>query len=137
MLLHLQHIIPPLVHDILDIINSGNKGFDECLLATQLRTCIHRFTNRYQNFLILTMAVMILLHKHKDIVDINLNLFDQFYFKYNIIGDVCTLTVLSLPLPFITKVLIPSKIILEVSFRYDLLAGKIIEGYEQVSHTKD
>ena len=39
--LHLDNIIVSCIHNIIDVINTGNEGLNQCLLTTQLWAGIH------------------------------------------------------------------------------------------------
>ena len=65
-----------------------------------------------EDFLIFTMAIVIFLYKHKDIIDIDFYLLDKFNLKDNIVNDICAFTFLAFFIPFITQVLISAKVIL-------------------------
>ena len=105
-----HHKFMPLIHDIIHIIDSCNKSFNELFLTAQLWTRINRLIDGYQHFLVFAVCIMILLYKHEDIININFYLPDQFNFKYHIICNICTF--LTLAFPLITQILITTEVIL-------------------------
>ena len=66
----------------------ADPSFDKMFLASESNTCINRLANRGQNFLILTAARVVLLHRHEDVVNIDFHLLDKLDFKRNIVCDV-------------------------------------------------
>ena len=117
----------PFSHDVIYFVDSCNKSFNECFLAAKLRTGINCLIDGNKHFLILTVGIVILLNEHKDIVDIYFYLLDKFYFKDNIINNVCAFSLLTSAFPLITKVLVSSKIILQVTLCNQFLANKFIK----------
>ena len=85
----------------------------------------------------MAVRIVILLDQHQDIVNIDFNLFDQFDFKDDIIGDILFFSGGLAVFPFIANVLIPAEIILQVSFRKNLISCELIKRGQQVAHTQD
>ena len=84
----LCHVVIPFVHDVIHLVDSGDEVLNQLFLAPQFRTGIYGFTNRDQHFLILTVSIVVLFHKHQDIININLYLVNQFHFKDHVIRDI-------------------------------------------------
>lgn len=96
-------------------------------LATKLGACVDCLAYCDENFLILTMGIVVLGYKHKDVVNIDFDLLDKLDFKYNIINNIFKLALLSALIPLVTEVLIPSEIVLQITLRKDLFALKFIK----------
>ena len=90
----LGNIAVPLIHNIVNIVDTVDEVLDKVFLASQLRAGINRLLNGDKHFLIRTMTVMILRYKHKNIVDIDLYLLDKLDLKDNIIVNIGQLTFL-------------------------------------------
>ena len=125
----------PLIHNIVHIIDSCNKGFNKLFLAAQLRAGINRFIDGYQHFLIFTVGIMILLYKHQNIINVDFYLPDQFNFKHHIICNIRTFP--TFPFPLVTQILITSKVVLQIALRNQLIPLKFVKGKQKVSHTKN
>ena len=88
----------PFIHDIIYIIDSCNKSFNELLLATKLWAGINCLIDGYQHFLIFAVGIMVLLYEHKNIINIDFYLPDQFNLKYYIIRNIRAFLTLAFPL---------------------------------------
>lgn len=131
-----RHKAAPFFHDIIHIINSSNKGFNELFLAAQFRAGIHSFLNGDENLLVITVGIMVFLHQHQDVIDIDFNLADQFNLKNDVVGDVLFLALCTV-YPLIPQILIPAQIILQVPLGDQFLPFELIKGQQQVAHPKD
>ena len=107
-----HHIAVPFIHNIIHVIDSRDKIFNKLFLTAQFRTGINCFMNGNQHFFILAVSIMVLFYEHKNIVNVDFYLPDQFNLKYDIICDIRTF--LSFPFPFIPQVLITSEVILQI-----------------------
>ena len=87
-----RHKTVPLGHHIIHIIDTGNKGLDELLLAPQFGAGIHRLLYGDQDLLVITVGIVVLLHQHQDIVDIDLDLADQLDLKDDVIRNILFLS---------------------------------------------
>ena len=96
----LGNILPPFDHHVGDIIDPGNEVFYQRFFTAEFRTGIDCLLDGDQDFFIITVRIMILLDEHQDIIDIDLNLLDQFDFKHDIISDVLFFSRGSAVLPF-------------------------------------
>ena len=114
MFLFLCNKSAPFQHHIRHIINTCNKGFNQCLLTAQFGACIHCLLDRNKDFLIVAVGIVILLDEHQNVVDIDLDLLDEFDFKDNIVRDVLFFAAGFAVLPFIPQVLIAAEVVLEV-----------------------
>ena len=121
----LYHIAMPLIHNIIHIIDSRYKGFNELFLAAQFRTGVNCLVDGYQYFFILTMGIMILLHKHQNIINIDFYLTNQFNLKYHIICNIRTF--LPLVFPLVAQILITTKIILQITLSNQFFLFKFIK----------
>ena len=65
-----KHKSAPVSCNLCVYIDTIDKGFNQFFLAAKLHTGIYCLTDRSENFLILTVALMILLDQHQYVVDI-------------------------------------------------------------------
>ena len=117
----LGNILPPFDHHVGDIIDPGNEVFYQRFFTAEFRTGIDCLLDGNQDFFIITVRIMILLDEHQNIIDIDLNLLDQFDFKHDIISDVLFFSRGSAILPFVTQILIATEIILQIALGKDLI----------------
>ena len=82
------------------------------------------------------MGVVVLLHQHEDVIDVDLDLTDEFHLKNDVVGDVLLVALAPLQ-PVVPQVLVPAQIVLQISLVQQFLLGKLIEGGEQVAHPQD
>lgn len=101
----------PLSHHIVHIVNSRNKCFDQLLLTAKFRASIHRFLDGNKNLFVLTVRIVVLFHKHQDVIDVNLNLANKLHLKDNIVRDVLFFSFVAIH-PFVPQILIPAQVIL-------------------------
>src|SRR5690606_28255457 len=116
----------PFIHNIVHIIDSGDKRLYQLFFASKLRTCINCLLDGDQNFFILTMSIMILFHQHEDVVNVNFNLLNKLNFKYDIVNDIGSFTVFAFSFPLISQILISTKIILQITLANNLFLSKFI-----------
>ena len=67
---------------------------------------------------------MVLCYQHQNVVDIDLDLFDQFHFKDDIILDIVFVHLYSV---LIIEVVVDTCVILKINRNEDSIPGKIIE----------
>ena len=80
---------------------------------------------------------MILLDEHQNVVDIDLDLFDELDLKDNIVRDVLFFATGLTVFPFVPQILIAAKIILKIPLAQNFASGKLVERSQQVAHTKN
>ena len=133
----LSNIFIPVTDNILHLIDTRYERLNELFFTAKFRTGIYSFFDGNKKLFILTVFIIIFLHQHKNIVNIDLDLFYQFDLKDNIIRNIGTFVISSTTIPFIIQVLIFTKIVLKIALREDFHPHKIIEGKEQISHAKN
>ena len=83
-----RNVFIPLTHYILYIIDTGNEGFYQLLLATKFWAGIYGLTDCNKNLFIFAVVIVVLFHQHQDVIDVDFYLLNQFDFKDDIINDV-------------------------------------------------
>ena len=78
------------------------------------------------------MGIVILFYQQQNVVNIDLYLPDQFYLKDNIIINIRAGPFLSPLGPLVFQILIPSKIVLQISLRQNITALELIEGGQKI-----
>lgn len=84
----LRDISAPVLHHPSIRIDGRNEPVDQLLLAAQLGTCGNRAVDCADDALVRTVRSMILLHEHKDVVDVNIYLPDEFQLEHDIVVDI-------------------------------------------------
>lgn len=129
-------ITVPLGHYIIHIVDARNKVFDQLLFAAQFGAGVHGAADGDEHFLVVTVGIVVLLHQHEDVIDVDLDLADEFHLKDDVVGNILLVALAPLQ-PLIPQVLVPAQIVLQIPFVQQFLLRKLIEGGEQVAHPQD
>ena len=129
-------IAVPLGHHVVHLVDTRDKVFDQLLFAAQLGAGIHGTADGNEHFLVVAVGIVVLLHQHEDVIDVDLDLADEFHLKDDVVGDVLLVAMAPLQ-PLIPQVLVPAQIVLQIPLVQQFLLGKLIEGGEQVAHSKN
>ena len=129
-------ITVPLGHHIIHIVDARNKVFDQALFAAQFGAGIHSAADGDEHFLVVAVGIVVLLHQHEDVIDVDLDLADEFHFKDDVVGDVLLVTLGPLQ-PLVPQILVPAQIVLQIPLLQQFLVGKLIKGGEQIAHAQD
>ena len=129
-------ITVPLGHHIIHIVDARNKVLDQALFAAQFGAGIHGAADGNEHFFVVAMGIVVLLHQHEDVIDVDLDLADKFHLKDDVVGDVLFVALASLQ-PLVPQILVPAQIVLQIPLLQQFLAGKLIERGEQVAHAQN
>ena len=58
---------------------------------------------------------MVFLYEHQDVINVDFDLIQQFYFEYDIVRNINAVTLFTFLLPFVLQILINTQVILKVS----------------------
>lgn len=134
LLLLLGHIAVPLRHHIIHVVDAGQEGLNQLLLAPQFRAGVNGLLDGDENLLVLSMGVVVLGHQQQNVVDVDLSLADQLRLKHNVVIDVFLVGGAGFFLPLIPEILIPTQIVLQIPFRQQLLLIELVKGQQQIPH---
>lgn len=129
-------ITVPLGHYIIHIVDACNKVLNQALFAAQFGAGIHSAADGNEHFFVVAVGIVELLHQHEDVIDVDLDLADEFHLKDDVVGDVLLVALGPLQ-PLVPQILIPAQIVLQIPFLQQFLAGKLIKGGEQVAHAQN
>ena len=133
----LRDILMPLTQHIGHFVDAIDKVIDQRLFAAKFRAGVDRLMDGDENFLVVAMRIVILFDQQKDIIDVDLDLFDELHLKHDIIGNIFLIPFTAARLPFIAQILIFSEIILQVALGEQFLFGKVVKRSQKVAHPQD
>lgn len=125
----------PICIDIRSCINYSNKIIYQLFLETKLQIGLNDLVNGHQNLLILAVGIMILHHKYKNIININLHLLYQFHLKTHVLNNTILLTRTRFVL--FMKVMVYTRLILQINRRNNLIPFKLIKSRENITQMEN
>ena len=81
-------IAVPLGHHVVHLVDARNKVFDQLLFAAQFGAGVHGAADGDEHFLVVAVGIVVLLHQHEDVIDVDLDLADEFHLKDDVVGDI-------------------------------------------------
>ncbi len=125
----------PFAHHVLHLVDAVDEALDQVLFAAHFGRRVHGLLDVHQHGLIGAVAVVVLLHQHQDVVDVDLDLPYQLRFEHDVVHDVGALVVFLGPL--VLQVLVDAHVVLHVAVAQYPHADELIEGGQQVPHPQD
>lgn len=111
---------------------------DEVLLVAQARAGIDRALDIGADLLVLARAFLlqVLLHQHQDVIDVDLDLFDQLDLEHHVVVDAFLLR-LRYGAEFGVQIQVDTLVVLKIALAEDFIASEVVESGEDVFQPQD
>ena len=131
-----QHEGSPVVFDLGVDVDAADKGLDEFFLTAELEAGGDGAFDGTEDGFVGAVGIVVFGHELEDVVDIDFDLFDEFELEDEVVVDVLFVDFLA-DADIVVDIEVGALVVLEIAGAEDLVAGKVVEGGEDVSEAKD